>query len=72
MYVWCMDDNDEQQQEGNKGGATQGSFSSQQINEDQAPQNQITEGPDEMPGIGSDLKPNNGNPIPPEGLESHS
>jgi hypothetical protein len=71
--VSMMDDVDERQEQGHKGGAaTHGSIRSSQINEDHAPQNQLTEGPDEMPGIGSDLKPNNGSPIPAEGLESHS
>ena len=70
-----MDDIDERQEQkhtGLKGGMTHGSIQSSQINEDHATQNQITEGPDALPGIGSDLKPNNGDPIPPEGLESHS
>ena len=53
-----MDDKD--QVKGQKGGY-------RQINEQHAPQNQETEA-DFMPGIGSDLKPLNGEPVPPEGF----
>lgn len=38
-----------------------------QINEEDAPQNQDTE-QDYQVGIGSDLKPMNGEPVPPEGI----
>ncbi len=38
-----------------------------QINEEETPENQETEA-DYQPGIGSDLKPMNGGPIPAEGI----
>lgn len=40
-----------------------------QLNEDKAPQYEETEGPDEQLGVGSDLEPMNGQPVPPEGIK---
>ena len=54
-----MSDDIEQKNVGRNGG--------RQLNEQHAPQNQETED-DFRLGIGSDLKPLNGEPVPPEGL----
>lgn len=48
-------------QSGSKGGK-------RQVNEEEAPQYEETEA-DFAPGIGSDMEPMNGEPVPPEGLD---
>ena len=57
---------------GRKGGRARqtsyGMSQSRQLNEDEAPENQETEA-DYQLGVGSDLKPLNGSPIPPEGIK---